>query len=269
MEKTARGFILSLVLAGGLSVPARAEGFPAVSLGELRSRGGGMTDLEGAPLPSPKGPVDKAAVADQALPFAKLSANAYNGRAEGWCPLLERRNDPETGFDAYACREESTGRVIVAFRGTDGLKDWVKADIPQPLFLPRQYRQGLEFAREMKEAYGDVAVTGHSLGGGIAQFAAARLGLEAWTFNSAGLGLAAGLKIGACPEGEACRPDASRITNVVVAGEPLAAARFFLGPDFVRLHGSVVHFLPAGGDGLTSHGITNVVAALEAKRRRG
>lgn len=257
---------LAAALALTPTARARADGplFAPVSVSELRSRGGETGELEGGPVQ--KAPVDRRAVAESAYPYALLSADSYHGGVEGWCRPIEHRSDPETGFDAYACRVKATGRVIVAFRGTDELKDWVKTDIPQPLVLPRQYRQGYEYAKELKEAYGDVAVTGHSMGGGIAQYAAARLGLEAWTFNPAGLGLAAGLKMGSCPAGEACKPDASRITNVVVAGEPLAAARFFLGPDFVRLHGSVVHFLPAGGGGLTSHGMSNVLAALEAKR---
>lgn len=265
-----RGRYLAPALAGAvfsLAVPAGAEGLPltSVSVTELRSRGGELAAVEGVPVR--REPLDRAVVADRAHPYAVLSANAYDGREEDWCPVLDRRRDPKTGFDAYACREQSEGRVIVVFRGTDELKDWLRADIPQPLFLPRHYRQGLEYAQEMKDAHGDVAVTGHSLGGGIAQYAASRLGLEAWTFNPAGLGLAATLKVMSCDPGGDC-PDASRVTNVIVAGEPLAAARFFIGPDFVRLRGATVHFFPAGGGGLTSHGMSSVLAALDAKRER-
>lgn len=266
MARVPRDFF-SLSLAGGLllglAAESRAEGpgFASASVGELRSLGGEMAELQGKQVPVPKENLDKAAVASKAYPYALLSANAYNGRTEDWCAVLDRRRDPETGFDAYACQEQSTGRIIVVFRGTDEFKDWLRADIPQPLFLPRHYQQGLEYAQEMKARHGDVALTGHSLGGGIAQYAAVQLGLEAWTFNPAGLGLGALLKTSACAAAGTCRPDASRITNIVVAGEPLAAARFFLGPDFVRLRGSVEHFLPAGG-GLTSHGMSSVLAAL-------
>lgn len=266
--------LLSLGLAAGAAFALPAEcraggpGLASISVADLRSRGADMADLEGAQLPSPKEPLDRSVVADRAHPYAVLSANAYHDREEDWCPVLDRRRDPKTGFDAYACREASTGRVIVVFRGTDELKDWVRADIPQPIFLPSQYRQGLAYVSEMKDAHGDVAVTGHSLGGGIAQYAASRLGLEAWTFNPSGLGLDALFRIMSCASEGACSGDSSRVTNVIVAGEPLAAARFFIGPDFVKLRGSVVHFLPAGGGGLTSHGMSNVLAALDAKREK-
>ena len=269
-----RGELLTRSLAAGLVflLPAGARSLASplgsASIGELRGQGAEMEDLEGAPVPGPRESLDKAEVAARAYPYARLSANAYDGGSEDWCAVIDRRRDEETGFDAYACREVSTGRVIVVFRGTDELKDWLKTDIPQPLFVPRQYRQGFEYAREMAGSHGDVALTGHSMGGGIAQYAASRLGLEAWTFNPAGLGLVTMLRAGSCDPGETCRGDASRITNVIVAGEPLAAARFFLGPDFVKLRGSVEHFLPAGGGGLTSHGMSNVLAALESKQRR-
>ncbi|TPW21922.1 MAG: putative lipase essential for disintegration of autophagic bodies inside the vacuole, partial [Elusimicrobia bacterium] len=249
---------------------SRAAGpsFPAVSVAELRAQGAASAELEGAPVAGRGEASDRVAVANAAHPYAVLSANAYHDREEDWCPVIDRRRDPKTGFDAYACRETSAGRVIVVFRGTDELKDWVRADIPQPFFLPRQYKQGLEYARELQEAHGDVAVTGHSLGGGIAQYAASRLGLEAWTFNPAGLGLEATLRAMTCDPADGPCPDASRVTNVIVAGEPLAAVRYFIGPDFVRLRGATVHFLPAGGGGLTSHGMSNVLAALDAKREK-
>lgn len=260
--------LVAVALCLGVAAPAAAAPFPAVSLGDLRASGAAGEELAGVEVSATKEPWDRSVVAERAHPYAVLSANAYHDAQEDWCPVIDRRRDPKTGFDAYACRSEADGRVVVVFRGTDELKDWVRADIPQPFFLPRQYKQGLDYARELKEAHGDVAVTGHSLGGGIAQYAASRLGLEAWTFNPAGLGLEATMRAMTCDPEEGPCPNASRVTNVIVAGEPLAAARFFIGPDFVRLRGETVHFLPAGGGGLTSHGMSNVLAALDAKRQR-
>ncbi|HAH05106.1 MAG TPA: hypothetical protein DCM05_01050 [Elusimicrobia bacterium] len=258
----------------GLAAPVPAHGqdalFAPVSFGELRARAAGMPDVEpagvSAKTPAQREPYDRAATLAKAAPYARLSENAYNGREEDWCHVLERRRDEKTGFDAYACRLSEDGRVVVAFRGTDELRDWLRADIPQPILLPKQYRQGLAFADEMKERHGDVVLTGHSLGGGIAQYAAMRLGLEAHTFNPAGLGLDALLRMGLCASAGTCQPNPSRITNVIVTGEPLAATRFF-GPEFTRLYGSVVHLLPAGG-GLTGHGMSSVQAALAAAQRQ-
>ena len=254
--------LLGAAAAGSAQEPA----FGAFSIDELRSQAAAMKGVETAPPADRKGFSEHAITAATAYPYALLSSDAYSDRVEDWCELLERRQDERTGFSGYACRKHRDGRVVVAFRGTDEFKDWVKADIPQAVSLPEHYREGCGFAEDMKARYGDIVVTGHSLGGGIAQYAALKLGLEAWTFNPAGIGLGVEHQIMKCVSDGTCRPDSSRITNVIVAGEPLAAARFFVGPDFVRLRGSVVHFLPAGG-GLSSHSMASVRAALEAAQR--
>lgn len=243
-----------------LSAYAAEAPFGAVSLGELRaSRAAGVPAFEGAPVRGASLP--KSELAAKAYPFARLSSKVYAGAGDESCPALERRRDEASGFDALACRDRESGRVVVVFRGTDELKDWVKTDILQPLVLPRQYKLGLEFAAEMKERYGDVAVTGHSLGGGIAQFAGSSLGLETWTFNPAGLGLDALRRL-------LSSSDSSRVTNLIVTGEPLATARYLVGPDFVRLRGETVHLMPAGG-GVSGHGMSSVLAALERAAVKG
>lgn len=247
-----------MALGAAVPSPAVEHPFGAVSLAELRAaRAPGIPEPGGAPVRAPALP--RREVAARAAPFARLASSVYDGTGGESCNVVEHRRDEASGFDALACRDEDTGRVVVAFRGTDELKDWFKADIPQPLVLPRQYELGLEFAREMSERHGDVAVTGHSLGGGIAQFAGASLGLETWTFNPAGLGLGALRRL-------LSGGDSSRVTNIVVTGEPLAAARFLVGPDFVRLRGETVHLLPAGG-GVTGHGMSSVLASLEHAAR--
>ncbi len=261
------GRTLALALALGAASPAGAKEAPfgAVSLGELRaSPDAGVPDLQGAPLRAPEQGPSRVDVAAKAYPYALLSSKVYKGQGDEICPVIARRHDENSGFDALSCRDEGSDRVVVVFRGTDQVKDWVTADLVQPLTLPLQYKLGLDFAAEMKDRYGDVAVTGHSLGGGIAQYAGTRLGLETWTFNPAGLGLDALLRISLCGSKGTCPADASRVTNVIVAGEPLEGARVLV--PLTRLSGASVHFPPAGG-GVTGHGMGSVLASLESAGR--
>lgn len=85
---------------------------------------------------------------------------------------------------------ESAEEVVIAFRGTefDNLKD-LKADIEQLWKKPEQYKNALIFANKILQnrSKSNIHITGHSLGGGLAQYTAASLGLPATTFNAAGL----------------------------------------------------------------------------------
>ena len=83
---------------------------------------------------------------------------------------------------------------VIAFRGTDQGKD-MRANLGQGLWGPRaaaQYREALEVAqRHIAEADSDpdlqIAFTGHSLGGGLAQYVSVETGTRAYVFNSAPL----------------------------------------------------------------------------------
>ena len=97
------------------------------------------------------------------------------------------------------CMSTSGRKSRHRFRGTDpaSARDWVN-NYGQ-LFgdkVPPQYEAAYRFARNAAAQYGkdyDIVLTGHSLGGGQAQYAALALANEdgiitkAITFNSAGL----------------------------------------------------------------------------------
>ncbi|PNU18644.1 hypothetical protein C2E25_16615 [Geothermobacter hydrogeniphilus] len=96
---------------------------------------------------------------------------------------------PGIGFHAAVYRKPD-GVIVVAFEGTKvGQLDDLATDLSQLKTVPLQYRLGEVVAQRIINAHpGEhVVLTGHSLGGGIAQYAAARLGQEAVVFNSAGL----------------------------------------------------------------------------------
>ena len=126
------------------------------------------------------------------------------------------------GFAAVAYRNPVTGETIIAFRGTeptDVLDLAADVGIGAEALLPDSPlgrvgpfagpalaliagRRALESQIRGADAFtervrkkaserrppGEVSLTGHSLGGGLAQFEAARTGLPAHTFNAPGMG---------------------------------------------------------------------------------
>lgn len=99
--------------------------------------------------------------------------------------------DQKTGFHAEVYRNTITDQVVLAFEGTDpeSLPD-LKTDGLQALGLSApQYEQAEKLAEQFDIAFAgeNRAMTGHSLGGGLAAYAGLAEGIEATTFNAAGL----------------------------------------------------------------------------------
>lgn len=137
--------------------------------------------------------------------FALLSQDVYNADAAGpigagnWTRVSDAdlaaagittpRSNDATGFQS-AIYTDGNGRYVLAFAGTDpkSIPDWI-ANGGQGLgFETAQYRDAMALAQEAAAAYGDnLAITGHSLGGGLASAAALATDNPAVTFNAAGL----------------------------------------------------------------------------------
>lgn len=129
--------------------------------------------------------------------YALLSGAAYGqgGRTPaGWTAI----GGIETidGMSATLFENESSGEVVVSFRGTvnspkslselnwatnNSLMTGVNVNnIPA-------MQSALTYAKSILKQYDNVRFTGHSLGGAMAQYAAAELGINAVTFNAAPL----------------------------------------------------------------------------------
>jgi hypothetical protein len=81
------------------------------------------------------------------------------------------------------------GDYVVAFGGTKTLYDWLE-NARQNLFAltTAQYQEARSLAKMLQNKLGSsVVFTGHSLGGGLASYAALATDLPAVTFNAAGL----------------------------------------------------------------------------------
>lgn len=100
------------------------------------------------------------------------------------------------GFNAQAFQNKNDKKLVIAFEGTDqGIDFLVDYGNAYLNGIPKQYQEALDFAGPLIEKYANagykIILTGHSLGGGLASYAAIRLSrpsLSAVVFNAAGLG---------------------------------------------------------------------------------
>ena len=171
--------------------------------------------------------------------LSKFSALAYKNEEflrnsanlpAGWS--LAKADESSPPFAAFAFKNDATSEVVVAYRGTDGLTDGA-ADAA--IFAGRwdkQFQQGIDFAAKVQ---GDpvifpagtdpskLLVTGHSLGGAIAQITAQAYGLDGSAIDPGAAARIvqtaefreAALAAGLPPEG---RGAAATFSNYLVAG---------------------------------------------------
>ncbi|CAD0306203.1 XVIPCD domain-containing protein [Xanthomonas hortorum] len=172
--------------------------------------------------------------------YADLSNDIYEDRAVGRrapdqkelfetggekYAVLEHVNNKATGYQGTIYRRESTGEIVVSHRGTEGKLDDILTDgamvrsrhNPQADDALTLTKHALDYAKEYGEQNGRtpaVTVTGHSLGGALAQISAHHYDLKGETFNSYG---AASLSY-RIPEG------GNSVVNHVMASDPVSAA---------------------------------------------
>jgi len=168
--------------------------------------------------------------------------------------------DDPFGFHASAYRSPNSNTIIVAFAGTTATSpaDWM-TNISHLNQVPQQYLAALEFVRHLIDQGtppNQIVLTGHSLGGGLAQFVALALGLPAVTFNSAGLWAPT---INAATD----QNNSNRIPSIVnyVAESPNGAT------DLVAQTGvqmGEVRAIPISESGvLARHSIGNMISAMD------
>lgn len=165
--------------------------------------------------------------------YADLSSDAYNDdrnlvgskktlTLNGHAYKVIAVQSSASGFQATAYRQrESPYAIIIAYRGTQGLHDAATDAVmvadkinPQEPAARAFTEQVLDYAREHGIPTSDITVTGHSLGGTLAEIEAWRFGLHGSTFNAYG---AAGLGYG-IPTG------GNTVTNYVEAVDIVSAA---------------------------------------------
>ena len=113
--------------------------------------------------------------------------------------------DPETGTSGVAFKDETSGKTIIAFTGTnpdsDFYNDAIKTDGLSIAFgMGHHYDSAYQFYEDVLKKNGlnpeDVILTGHSLGGNVAQRVALKYNApETIVYNAAPLYIPAGLSI--------------------------------------------------------------------------
>jgi hypothetical protein len=140
--------------------------------------------------------------------------------------ILEHVNNPRNGYQGTIYQRVDTGDIVVAHRGTEQIaRDGAYADgsmvlarvNPQAQDAIELTRRAIERAEDIgrgKDKTPEVTVTGHSLGGTLAQITAHHFNLRGETFNAYGAA-SLGMRI---PEG------GNTVLNHVMATDTVSAA---------------------------------------------
>ena len=153
--------------------------------------------------------------------------------------ILEHADNPRTGYQGTVYRSQQDGAIVVAHRGTEQIfKDGVLADggmvltrnnlqVPDAIALTER---AMGYARKIGEEEGkapQVSVTGHSLGGTLAQVSAHRFDLKGETFNA----------YGAVSLNQRIPEIDGKVTNHVMAADAVSAGSPHFGKDQIgRAH---------------------------------
>ena len=148
---------------------------------------------------------------------------------------LEHIDNKETGYQGTIYQRKDTGEIVAAHRGTQPLKEdpqdaltdagmVFKRVNAQAADAEKLTQHALEHAKKYADKHPgtptpEVTITGHSLGGTLAQITASKSGLHGETFNPYG---AVSLNTG-IPEG------GNTVINHVMAADPVSAASRHFG----------------------------------------
>ena len=143
--------------------------------------------------------------------------------------------DPDTGTSGVAFKDETSGKTIIAYTGTnpdsDFYNDAIKTDGVSIAFgTGHHYGSAYQFYEDVLKKNGlnpeDVILTGHSLGGNVAQRVALKYNApETIVYNAAPLYIPAGLSIFSAKNIAAIESDKAsftgKITRITTKQDPL------------------------------------------------
>lgn len=209
-----------------------------------------------------------------ATDYALLAQDAYRNREVGELVKLgshtyraiAKADNSNTGFQATAYEEASEHKVVIAYRGTEPDRDALRDGLVDVGMVftglngqeadSREFtHKVIEMAKQRGEARGlsnELSVTGHSLGGTLAEINASEFGLPGQTFNAYG---AAGLYHDR-PHGE------QPVINHVRATDLVGAASTHYGE--VRIYASTQDIEILRKAGYTPEGSHDILRTVNA-----
>lgn len=186
--------------------------------------------------------------------YALLSQDSYEDRKPNQrvtlggvaYKVLDHASDPVTGYQGTAYRRIDTGEIVIAHRGTEQVgRDGVLTDgsmvftginlqTADAMTFTKKVIEDAKREAEKSDLSLNITVTGHSLGGTLAEITAYEYGLRGETFNAYG---AVDLLQGV-PEGGSQVIDHVRATDVVsAASRHFGTVRTYAAPeDIDHLH---------------------------------
>ncbi|MBK8977232.1 MAG: hypothetical protein IPM29_15075 [Planctomycetes bacterium] len=215
------------------------------------------------------------------LELARMANAVYDNSpaVPGWvCTSFRAASGALDGFQAATFTKG--GEVVVAFRGTAQAMDGV-ADFKLGTGMNSTYFAAGEKFAAPYQGRQNVTVTGHSLGGAIAQVVANRGGFLMATFNAPGVGVIASRNIGesnplmnvvrtAGMMASTLRHPMQAARDVTYALRPVRGVNLCLENDAISKignhYGRVLRIRGTGANPLTEHRITTVISVLELPR---
>ncbi|MUV39209.1 hypothetical protein JNUCC1_03082 [Lentibacillus sp. JNUCC-1] len=134
-----------------------------------------------------------ATLADSGYSDGKLGTEVQNQNEaflaqHGWNEIGTQFND-DSGFHARAFNQAEEGTIVVSFAGTEDLQDGITDAALAFGYGSKQFEEAAEYVEELIEQYPghQIVLTGHSLGGAIAQYTSLNTNVPAITWNAPGI----------------------------------------------------------------------------------
>lgn len=131
-------------------------------------------------------------VANEYAIYSMIASNTYHKADRvkfpveklGWIPV-DAVEIKKSGLAYDIFEHQHSNKVIFAFRGTDDIKDYTKANFAIAPFN-RQYQEATQHFKSYLDTHKDknITLTGHSLGGALALSMSVNYGIDAIVFNS-------------------------------------------------------------------------------------
>lgn len=127
----------------------------------------------------------------RARKYVRFAAHAYGSYSTkilpaGYLPIESRKTKEGLKASLYGNAEE----IVCAFAGSETVADW-KNNFTQLAGASEQYEDALAYAKELRKRFPSkkLVFVGHSQGGGEAAYCAYNIGMQAETYNPAGLSI--------------------------------------------------------------------------------